>query len=263
MPTPPPPPGTSPDPYARLPYRRLFDWKERLERESPFLLDILRQGPHASLLDLGCGTGEHATYFARAGFQVVGVDRSSAQLEQARQKAENLPVRFVEADISHLENALDQRFGSSFCLGNTLVHVLETQGLESTCRGVHAALYADGSWTTQILNYERIVSGGDRHLPLQFRADGNGEIVFLRLLRPLPEGRVQFFPTVLRLNPDAEVPVEVVTSHATTLRAWQRHDLEPVLRQAGFDRIAWYGDLRGGPFDPQTSTDLVFVATRR
>ena len=255
-------PGGSPDPYAQLPYRRLFDWEERLGRESPFLFDILRRGPNASLLDLGCGTGEHAIHFARAGIEVVGVDRSKAQLEQARQKAADLPVRFVEADISHLENALDRRFGSSFCLGNTLVHVLEAQDLERTCRGVHAALYADGSWTTQILNYERIVSRKDRHLPLQFRADEAGEVVFLRLLRPLPGGRMQFFPTVLRLHPDAEVPVEVVTSHATTLRAWQRQDLEPVLHRSGFDRIEWYGDLRGGPFDPQTSTDLVFVATR-
>ena len=84
----------------------------------------------------------------------------------------------------------------------------------------------------------------------------------ISLLRPMGNGRVQFFPTVLRLHPEAEVPVEVVNSHSTTLRAWQRHDLEPVLRQAGFDRVEWYGDLRGGPFDPQTSTDLVFVATR-
>ncbi|HZL86635.1 MAG TPA: class I SAM-dependent methyltransferase [Candidatus Krumholzibacteria bacterium] len=255
-------PGASPDPYAGLPYRRLFDWEDRLARESPFLLDVLRRSPEASLLDLGCGTGEHTIHFARAGFQVVGVDRSAAQLEQAREKAANLSVRFVQADLSNLGPALDRRFGGSICLGNTLVHVLETQDLERTCHGVHAALYAGGSWTAQILNYERILTSGVRHLPLQFRADGDGEIVFLRLLRPMANGRVQFFPTVLRLHPEAEVPVEVVNSHSTTLRAWQRHDLEPALRQAGFDRVEWYGDLRGGPYHLQTSTDLVFVATR-
>ena len=255
-------PGASPDPYAGLPYRQLFDWKERLARETPFLLEILRRAEDSSLLDLGCGTGEHAIHFARAGFHVVGVDRSAAQLEQAREKAANLSVRFVQADLSNLGPALDRRFGSSICLGNTLVHLLDAQDLERTCHGVHAALSAGGSWTAQILNYERILSRGDRSLPLQFRADGDGETVFLRLLRPMGNGRVQFFPTVLRLHPEAEVPVEVLHSHSTTLRAWLRHDLEPALHQAGFDRVEWYGDLRGGPYDPQTSTDLVFVATR-
>lgn len=250
------------DPYAKLQYGRLFAWPERLQREGPFLLQVLQEGPEPSLLDLGCGTGEHALHFAGAGYRVLGVDRSEAQLEQARPRAAGTSARFVAGDLVRLHEALgEERFGTAFCLGNTLVHLQEAKELAAACRGVHAALRPGGAWVIQILNYARLAQG-ERHLPLQFRPDAEGEIVFLRLLRHLPDRRLQFFPTTLRLRPEAAVPVEVVSSHVTTLRGWQRDELEPELHQAGFESIVWYGDLCGNPFQPQSSTDLVCVARR-
>lgn len=257
-----PPPPEPQDPYADLRYGRLFDWSERLQREAPFLIELLQGGPAPSLLDLGCGSGEHAAFFARAGYRVLGVDRSAAQIAAARAQAQEGAARFVAGDLTRLGEVVDARFGTAICLGNTLVHLQEPEALAAACRGVYAALLPGGAWVAQILNYERLFGRGERHLPLVFRRDDDGEIVFLRLLQPLPDGRVQFFPTTLRLRPDAAVPVEVVASHATTLRAWQRQELEPALRAAGFTTVVWYGDLRGNPFDPESSGDLVFVARR-
>ncbi|MBK9967495.1 MAG: hypothetical protein IPP07_22530 [Holophagales bacterium] len=48
------------DPYARLSYRRLIAWPARIQREAPFLREVLAGAPSKRLLDLGCGTGEHA-----------------------------------------------------------------------------------------------------------------------------------------------------------------------------------------------------------
>jgi SAM-dependent methyltransferase len=57
------------------------------------------------VLDLGCGTGQHAIRLARRGYRVTGVDRSASMLAIARVKAEQqldelapMPV-FVEADV--------------------------------------------------------------------------------------------------------------------------------------------------------------------
>lgn len=43
-------------------------------------------GPIRSVLDLGCGTGNHAIPLAQRGYEVVGVDRSESMLAQARRK---------------------------------------------------------------------------------------------------------------------------------------------------------------------------------
>lgn len=44
-----------------------------------------------SILDLGCGTGENANWFAARGHAVVGVDFVPAAIRQAREKSAGLP----------------------------------------------------------------------------------------------------------------------------------------------------------------------------
>ncbi|UCE03356.1 MAG: class I SAM-dependent methyltransferase [Candidatus Latescibacterota bacterium] len=250
------------DAYARLQYRRLIAWPERIRREEPFLLRLFAAAPARSLLDLGCGTGEHAIHFARAGFQVVGIDRSEAQLQEARRQSGDADVRFLQGDLRALPDLLAQRFGAAICLGNTLVHLHESAELESFCCHLHAVLLSNGTCVVQILNYERILGSGVRHLPLNFREEEEAEIVFLRLLRPLESGRIQFMPTTLRVRPQSDEPVEVVASRSVIHRAWLRSDLEPALRDAGFESIQWFGDMSGAEFHAETSTDLVFTARR-
>jgi SAM-dependent methyltransferase len=255
------------DEYARLQYRRLIAWPERIRREEPFLLGLFAAAPARSLLDLGCGTGEHAIHFARAGFHVVGIDRSEAQLQEARKQSGDADVRFVQGELRALPDLVAERFGAAMCLGNTLVHLHESSELESFCRHLHAVLLPNGKCVVQILNYERILGSRVRHLPLNFREadeseDDESEIVFLRLLRPLESGRIQFMPTTLRVRPHSDEPVEVVATRSVVHRAWLRSDLEPALRDAGFESIQWFGDMSSVEFHAETSTDLVFTAQR-
>jgi methylase of polypeptide subunit release factors len=42
---------------------------------------------HGSVLDVGCGTGEHALYLAHHGHAVWGVDSSPTAIGKAQQKA--------------------------------------------------------------------------------------------------------------------------------------------------------------------------------
>ena len=56
-----------------------------------------------SILDLGCGTGNHAFPLAQRGYEVVGVDRSAPMLARARSKLLNTDLNgrlvFQHADI--------------------------------------------------------------------------------------------------------------------------------------------------------------------
>jgi SAM-dependent methyltransferase len=54
-----------------------------------------------SILDLGCGTGNHALRLAKRGYSVTGVDRSPEMLELAKDKSRDssLDCTFIQSDI--------------------------------------------------------------------------------------------------------------------------------------------------------------------
>lgn len=58
------------------------------------------------VLDLGCGTGNHAVPLAQRGYTVVGVDRSSAMLRRAEERASG--ATFANGDITRID--LGQKF---------------------------------------------------------------------------------------------------------------------------------------------------------
>ncbi len=247
-------------------YRRLIAWEKRLEREGPLLRRLLAAAPERSVLDLGCGTGEHVAFFADEGARAVGIDRSASMLAAAREYETDGRGRFAEGDLLELGAALggELAFGLAICLGNVLPHVRDDAQLELLLGGVHDALLPGGTLLVQLVNYEGILASGRRHLPINVRPGENDgtEVVFLRLLRDAGDGRMLFFPTTLELVADDEdEPVRLVRSRRVELRAWTRDTLGPGLRSAGFE-AQWHGDMGGGPFEPLTSPDLVVVARR-
>ncbi|MGH9018559.1 MAG: class I SAM-dependent methyltransferase, partial [Acidimicrobiales bacterium] len=76
------------------------------------------------VLDVGCGTGEHALMAAAAGLDAAGVDAAPTAIEQARAKAgqRRLDVRFEVADALDL-TALGAKFDTVLDCG--LFHVLD------------------------------------------------------------------------------------------------------------------------------------------
>ena len=54
--------------------------------EEPVTLELIGDVRGQRVLDLGCGTGRYCVLLARRGASVVGIDPSSAMLEQAKRK---------------------------------------------------------------------------------------------------------------------------------------------------------------------------------
>ncbi len=89
------------DAYERSAKECMARWKKRRHRRPPLLVEWLQCLPAgASLLDLGCGGGQDAGDLARRGYQVVGVDRTSALLSTGRRRYRSLPL--VRADLRSL-----------------------------------------------------------------------------------------------------------------------------------------------------------------
>ena len=79
------------------------------EEWARYLDDLLRRFacPGKVLVDLGCGTGNITIPLARLGWQVTGLDRSEAMLEEARQKSAvfGVQVEWLRRDMTQPELA--------------------------------------------------------------------------------------------------------------------------------------------------------------
>ncbi len=109
-------------------YRQFKDYRAESARVAELLAS---HSPNArSLLDVACGTGEHAHYLQEAGFAVDGVDLESAFVELAGRK--NPQGRYVCQDMADLD--LGRTYDAVLCLFSSIGYVRTEGRLRRTLR---------------------------------------------------------------------------------------------------------------------------------
>jgi SAM-dependent methyltransferase len=101
-----------------------------------------------SLLDLGCGTGRHATEFAQRGYTILGIDRSPGMLAQAEDQKARLSPRlrdrlaFERNDIRALR--LQRRFDCVVALFHVVSYQTSNEDFVATLTTARTHLPTDG-----------------------------------------------------------------------------------------------------------------------
>lgn len=116
-----------------------------------------------AVLDVGCGTGEHALHFAARGCEVLGVDAVPAAIARAQAKAaeRRLSARFEVADALHL-GALGQRFDHVIDCG--LFHVFGDADRRRYVDSLAAAIKPGGAVHVHCFGEQTPGSGGPRRV---------------------------------------------------------------------------------------------------
>jgi SAM-dependent methyltransferase len=257
--------------FSRTEYRRVIAWPERIRREAPFLASVFAEAAPRRLLDVGCGTGEHTRHFAEEGWEAVGIDISEKMVEDAVELAGTTErggsARYELRAAADAGGLPEVRFGGAICIGNTFAFLETESELDAVLGGVAAALVPGARFLVQLLNYEKIVGLSIRNLPVNYRPlpdeEGEGEIVFLRIMTPRGDGALDFYPITLTLRPGADPPVEVRSARKGKHTAWQRQPLEDAFGRAGFGDLRVLGGMSDTPFSALETPDLVMIATRR
>jgi SAM-dependent methyltransferase len=97
-----------------------------------------------TVLDLGCGTGNHALRLSASGYTVVGVDRSSEMLAVAEQKAREQAVglRVHQADIRDVN--LGKTFDAVLMMFAVLGYQIEDEDVKGALRAARSHLRPGG-----------------------------------------------------------------------------------------------------------------------
>ena len=101
------------------------------EREYKLLQSLVDISDDKSLLDVGCGTGEHIHFFPES-YDIFGLDYSKGMLDIAR--AKNPHINFMHGDMRDFE--LGRKFGVVSCLGSALQYNLTLEDLERSIKNL-------------------------------------------------------------------------------------------------------------------------------
>jgi SAM-dependent methyltransferase len=143
--------------------------------DGPAPWDIGKPQPHFTavanqvmgpILDAGCGTGEHALYFAARGQRVVGIDFVPEAIRRARRKAvaRDLAVEFLIKDATALSD-WSERFASVIDCG--LFHGLSDEDRERYVAGLAHVLEPGGRLFLLCFSSEEPGNDGPRRVSRQ------------------------------------------------------------------------------------------------
>jgi SAM-dependent methyltransferase len=118
-----------------------------IDRPQPEIVALEQRGEiHGSVLDIGCGAGEHTIHLSKLGYRVRGLDHSPSAIAYARANAarQGVDAQFEVGDALKLENRPGFRFDA--ILDSALFHVFAHDGGDPAdyVRNLHAICVPDG-----------------------------------------------------------------------------------------------------------------------
>jgi cyclopropane fatty-acyl-phospholipid synthase-like methyltransferase len=125
-------------------YRGTPPWD--IGRPQKEFTELVRQGEiTGSVLDIGCGSGDNALFFAQEGFDVWGIDSSPLAIQKAQEKGaqRGLPVHFLVLNALELTK-LNRTFDTATDSG--LFHTLSDEDRPLFVKNLTAILSPSGNY---------------------------------------------------------------------------------------------------------------------
>ena len=245
-------------------YARFYDWENAQtmgRRDVKFWQRLARQvaGP---TLELGCGTGRVAVPLARAGAQVVGIDRSASMLARARKRARRAKLdgslHLVRGDVRFLPFPA-AAFGLVAAPYGILQSLLDDATLEAALAAAHRVLRKGGTLGIDLVSDLTSWSEYDRRVKLRGRV-GRGE-TRITLIESVRQDRARGLTLFDQEFVERRGLVSRAHRFSLAFRTVSVEEMSMRLERHGFRVSAVLGDYQGGAWDPRAEVWLI-LATR-
>lgn len=257
-------------------YTLLVDEKARAKREKPFLLEMADEARRAGakrkkkkqnslVIDLASGTGLHARILGQEGYPVLGMDKSHALLDQARQFRNPRMIAFrwgdllTSIDLEHPCLSGKKKASLALLLGNTLSVFREHNQRLQVARHIADSLLPGGLWVCQTLNYAPFLDGEPR-VTSRHGMVNERETLVTKTLRISDKGDVIIQIAAGQRNGNGQWDSATRTS---TLSHLEPCDIQATARKAGFAKMAHYGNYEKSKFSRAVSQDSIFVFQKK
>ena len=216
--------------------------------------------PVKRILDLGCGTGNHAIPMARKGYRVTGIDRSQQMLEHARSKLLSIhppmacPPSFQHGDLRNLK--LRKRFDAVLMMFAVLGYQATNADVLAALKSVHRHLPPGGIFIFDVWHGPAVLAirPGDR---IKMIPTEGGRL--LRITSGSLDVNHQLVTVHYTLFQHRGKRVVSETSETHRMRFFFPLELELLLEAAGLKLVALrcFGDLDREPDEQSWNTIAV------
>lgn len=105
-----------------------------------------------NVLDICCGTGEHAVRMAQRGYIVTVIDASPDMINLAEKKAEREGVS-IDYHCTDIKNFVHtNKYDAAYCLGYTFLYMLTHTDAMDFFKTIHGALVSEGVFLVDFIN---------------------------------------------------------------------------------------------------------------
>ena len=247
-------------------YAPFYDWENAQtlgRRDVPFWRRVASaaQGP---VLELGCGTGRVSLPLARAGIELVGVDRSAPMLERARRRIGKSrsrqlahALRLIRGDIRQLPFA-DRSFSMVVAPYGILQSLIRPRDLTATLASVARVIAPGGTFGVDLVPDVPKWREYENRVQLRGR-DGDAQLTLVESVRQDPARRLTTFAQryVERRGDRTREHLFDLTFRTLTVPQMTRQ-----LERAGFAVDAVLGDYRGRPWDDRADVWIIMAKKR-
>src|SRR5262249_14457826 len=254
-------------------YAPFYDWEnaQTLGRRDVAFWRHVAARATGPVLELGCGTGRVSVPMARAGVDIVGVDRSAPMLDRARQRvarawrhrasatsdepsAVNHQPSFVRADIRDLPFASGS-FPMVLAPYGILQSLIRPRDLTATLSSVARVIRAGGTFGIDLV--PDVPKWREYRNRVQLRGESNG--ARLTLIESVAQDRRRHLTMFEQRY--IEQRAGEVREHRfdLTFRTLSVPAMSRQLERAGFSVDALLGDYHGRPWDERADVWIILA----
>ncbi len=223
-----------------------------------FISGQARAGASPSLLDLGCGTGEHMDLLSKKGLRCTGIDISEDMLAAARKRFPS-GIEFVRMDMADIDYS--DVFDMVISLFGSFNYLINDSDIVEVLLKVHRALVPGGTGVFEIWNTQPIVKIREKEIDLVSVTDWRGSSITRERGFKLRNDRSK---TVVEVNYRYQVSGPEGTKTMRDrhiMRTFTVGEISHFLTRSGFAVRHVYSNFQSHPYD-ENSNRMVVVFSR-